>query len=90
MWPWELAGVAYQGSCLVLHLLIRRARRPRVQQPTKVATMDHMRRTFFCFIFESNAVIVIISSILLAILVTRFEIVELDGSLYSSFRRGDI
>ena len=50
--------------------------------------MAHMQRKFFHFIAESNIVVVLSSSILLAILVTRFEIVELDGSFYSRFRMG--
>ena len=51
--------------------------------------MAHMQRKSFHFIAESKIVVVLSSFILLAILVTRFEIVELDSSLYSRFLSGD-
>ena len=88
MWLLELAGVAHQGSCLTSSFFFVALVDHAFSNTVRVATMAYMQRTFFRFVDESDAVVVLRSSILLAILITPFKFVELDGLFYFGFHRG--
>ena len=77
MWPWEIAGSLTKGSVLTSVFFIVELVGHVSINPARVAAMAHMHQTIFLFIAVYNAVIFLIFSILLAILVTCFEIVKL-------------
>ena len=90
MCPWELARALHRGHILTSIFFLVALVGHTYSNPAKDAAMAHMQQTFFRLIAESNAVLVFSSFFLLAILVTRFKIVELDGSLHLRFRKGGV